>query len=470
MDVDLRILRFDPETDRKPYWERFTVASEPMDRVLDLLHRVKWEHDGRLTFRRSCAHGVCGSDAMMINGRNRLACKIRVDQLGRRISVAPMPGLPVIKDLVVDMDGFFANYRSVMPFLVNDEPPPERERLQSQHDREHFDDTTKCILCAACTLVLPVVLGATLVRRPGRDRQRAPLHLRHARPRRRRAAGHPVGSGGRVALPHDLQLHRCLPARNQHHAGHPRGLGRHRGAQGLSQPSAAVPRILIRSDGAARGNPGPAAAGAVLIDLSRADAHDPDCPPVAVIARPLGTQTNNYAEYTGVILALEKATALGAREVELVLDSQLIVEQLSGRWKVRHPQIAPLAARARELLAGFERWSIRHERRASNRAADALANLALDDPAAAAAAEAGAETAPPVTGDSADPGPGQWQGQHRRGVRDLRRAGPRAARPAHLRTSSVGAAGRSRVARRGAPRRGQRELLEETALVVGGGR
>jgi succinate dehydrogenase iron-sulfur subunit len=155
MDVDLRILRYDPETDSKPHWERYSVDSDPMDRVLDLLHRVKWEHDGRLTFRRSCAHGVCGSDAMLINGRNRLACKMRVDQLGRKISVAPLPGMPVIKDLVVDMDGFFDKYRSVMPFLINDDPPPERERLQSQHDRERFDDTTKCILCAACTSSCP---------------------------------------------------------------------------------------------------------------------------------------------------------------------------------------------------------------------------------------------------------------------------------------------------------------------------
>jgi probable phosphoglycerate mutase len=125
----------------------------------------------------------------------------------------------------------------------------------------------------------------------------------------------------------------------------------------------------------------------VIIDLSRPDAHDPDCPPVAVISRPLGIQTNNYAEYMGVILALEKAVSLGAREVELVLDSQLVVEQLAGRWKVRHPAIKPLTDRAHALLAGLDRWSIRHERRASNRAADALANLALDDPAAAAAAE-----------------------------------------------------------------------------------
>ena len=155
MQVDLRIQRFDPERDKKPHWETYVVESEPMDRVLDLLHRVKWEHDGRLTFRRSCAHGVCGSDAMMINGRNRLACKIRVDQLGRKISVAPLPGMPLIKDLVVDMDDFFAKYRSVLPFLQADSPEPERERIQSPEDRERYDDTTKCILCAACTSSCP---------------------------------------------------------------------------------------------------------------------------------------------------------------------------------------------------------------------------------------------------------------------------------------------------------------------------
>jgi succinate dehydrogenase / fumarate reductase iron-sulfur subunit len=126
-----------------------------MDRVLDLLHTIKWEQDGSLTFRRSCAHGVCGSDAMLLNGRNRLACKIRVDQLGRKISVAPLPGLPVVKDLVVDMDGFFAKFRSVEPFLINDGPLPARERRQSPEQRARYDDTTKCILCAACTSSCP---------------------------------------------------------------------------------------------------------------------------------------------------------------------------------------------------------------------------------------------------------------------------------------------------------------------------
>jgi succinate dehydrogenase / fumarate reductase iron-sulfur subunit len=156
MTVELRVLRYDPERDAKPHEERYTVEAGPMDRVLDLLHRVKYEQDGTLTFRRSCAHGVCGSDAMLINGRNRLACKIRVDQLGgKKITVAPLPGLPVMKDLVVDMDTFFAKFRSVQPFLQNESMPPERERRQSARDRARYDDTTKCILCAACTTSCP---------------------------------------------------------------------------------------------------------------------------------------------------------------------------------------------------------------------------------------------------------------------------------------------------------------------------
>ena len=156
MQVDVRILRYNPERDEKPHWEAYDVESGPRDRVLDLLHRVKYEQDGSLTFRRSCAHGVCGSDAMLINGRNRLACKIRVDQLGRRrITIAPLPGLPVIKDLVVDMDGFFDRYRKVMPYFVADGPAPARERRQSPAERHRFDDTTKCILCAACTSSCP---------------------------------------------------------------------------------------------------------------------------------------------------------------------------------------------------------------------------------------------------------------------------------------------------------------------------
>jgi len=156
MQLELRILRFDPERDQKAHEESYRVEADPMDRVLDLLHRVKYEQDGTLTFRRSCAHGVCGSDAMLINGRNRLACKIRVNQLSaRRISVAPLPGLPVMKDLVVDMEAFFTKFRSVKPYLQADTPEPELERRQSPADRAVFDDTTKCILCACCSTSCP---------------------------------------------------------------------------------------------------------------------------------------------------------------------------------------------------------------------------------------------------------------------------------------------------------------------------
>jgi len=143
-------------------------------------------------------------------------------------------------------------------------------------------------------------------------------------------------------------------------------------------------RLVIRTDGAARGNPGPASCGAVLIDGARPDAFDPDAPPLIVIARALGVRTNNVAEYVGVVLALRAAQRLGAAEVDLRLDSKLIVEQLSGRWRVKDLKLRRLYDEASGTLAGFRRWTAVHEPRARNRAADALANLALDDPAAAA--------------------------------------------------------------------------------------
>ena len=158
MRLQLRIRRFDPEADDEPHWEEYHVKAEPTDRVLDLLHQVKWFQDGTLTFRRSCAHGVCGSDAMLINGRNRLACEYLVRDAGNRITVEAIRGMPLVKDLLVDMDGFWEKYKQVMPFLVNDEPLPAdgRERRQSPEERARFDDTTKCIMCAACTTACPV--------------------------------------------------------------------------------------------------------------------------------------------------------------------------------------------------------------------------------------------------------------------------------------------------------------------------
>ncbi|MFA5891487.1 MAG: succinate dehydrogenase iron-sulfur subunit [Actinomycetota bacterium] len=151
-----KILRFDPAVDSKPHWETYTVTYEALDRVFDGLHQIKWHQDGSLTFRRSCGHGICGSDAMLINGVNRLACKVLIKDLKQPIKIEPIRGLPVEKDLVVDMEPFFAAYRKVLPFLINNDPEPDRERLQSPADRERYDDTTKCILCACCTTSCPI--------------------------------------------------------------------------------------------------------------------------------------------------------------------------------------------------------------------------------------------------------------------------------------------------------------------------
>ena len=155
--VTLIVRRFDPENDTEPKWEDFDVEMYGTDRVLDALHKIKWEQDGSLTFRRSCAHGVCGSDAMRINGRNRLACKTLIKDLdiSKPIYVEPIKGLPVEKDLIVDMTPFYKAYLEINPFLVATDKP-KKERLQSPEDRARYDDTTKCILCAACTSSCPV--------------------------------------------------------------------------------------------------------------------------------------------------------------------------------------------------------------------------------------------------------------------------------------------------------------------------
>jgi succinate dehydrogenase / fumarate reductase iron-sulfur subunit len=164
VDLTLRIRRFNPEKDKKPYWGEYVLKDcTPTDRVLELLHRVKWEQDGTLTLRRSCAQGICGSDAMRINGRNRLACKVLLREFGEtpKVQVEPILGLKVIKDLIVDFEPFWAHYRSVLPYMVNDSKPPVdeqgvlRERRQTIAERERFDDTTKCILCACCTTSCP---------------------------------------------------------------------------------------------------------------------------------------------------------------------------------------------------------------------------------------------------------------------------------------------------------------------------
>jgi ribonuclease HI len=184
-------------------------------------------------------------------------------------------------------------------------------------------------------------------------------------------------------------LHRCLSARHQDHPGDPRSQRGDCGARSLSEPlfpeldvapagEERRPGFVIRTDGAARGNPGPASLGAALFDLRRPDARDPRARPDASISEYLGIQTNNVAEYTGTLRALALARELGAREVELLLDSKLIVEQLTGRWRVKDTKLIPLWTACRQTLAGFDRWSAAHVPRAQNSVADALANQAID--------------------------------------------------------------------------------------------
>ena len=155
MKVALKIQRYHPQKDPKPYYVDYEVEMEPTDRVLDALLEVKAKHDDSLTLRKSCAHGVCGSDGMRINGRNQLACKVLIRNIAQPIVVEPLIGFAIVKDLVVDMKTFFDKYRAVKPFLIGKDPAPEKERLQSPKDRERFDDTTKCILCACCTTACP---------------------------------------------------------------------------------------------------------------------------------------------------------------------------------------------------------------------------------------------------------------------------------------------------------------------------
>ena len=153
--MKISIYRYDPDKDEKPYMKDYEVKVEHGDNMLlDALVRVK-EMDDSFAFRRSCREGVCGSDAMNINGKNGLACVTNLKTLKEPVELRPLPGLPVIRDLIVDMSQFFKQYHSIKPYLVNDTPPPERERLQSPADREALDGLYECILCACCSTACP---------------------------------------------------------------------------------------------------------------------------------------------------------------------------------------------------------------------------------------------------------------------------------------------------------------------------
>lgn len=150
-----KIYRYNPDVDTAPYMQDFELNMESGDAMLlDALMMLR-KQDDSLGFRKSCREGVCGSDAMSINGRNGLACITSLSSLKQPIEIRPLPGLPVIRDLIVDMTQFFKQYHSIKPYLVNNDPPPETERLQSPKDRLELDGLYECILCGCCTTSCP---------------------------------------------------------------------------------------------------------------------------------------------------------------------------------------------------------------------------------------------------------------------------------------------------------------------------
>ena len=154
--IRFSIYRYDPDKDSRPRMQDITVELQPTDKMLlDALMRIKSDVDDSLSYRRSCREGVCGSDAMNINGKNGLACITNLNELKEPIVLRPLPGLPVVRDLIVDMTQFFKQYHSVKPFLINENPPPEKERLQSPEEREELDGLYECILCACCSTSCP---------------------------------------------------------------------------------------------------------------------------------------------------------------------------------------------------------------------------------------------------------------------------------------------------------------------------
>lgn len=163
MNITLRIKRYDRNLDREPYFQEYMVEAGPSSRLLSVLMYVKTYIDGTIAFRKSCGHGICGSDAMVINGTERLACKTLIGDVtggdNSIITIEPLRGMPVQKDLMVDQTKFLNYYRSVKPFLINDEDPGGKERSQSPEERARFDDPTNCILCAACYSSCPVIQG-----------------------------------------------------------------------------------------------------------------------------------------------------------------------------------------------------------------------------------------------------------------------------------------------------------------------
>ena len=156
MLVKLKIFRFDPQKDEKPYYQNYEVEADPMDRLLDCLNRIRWEQDSTLSYRWSCGHGICGSDGMRINGICGLPCQKLARDFKEEVLIEPLPVFRVIKDLIVDLDPFFERYNYIKPYLIASTPAPDQERKQSPEEHHLIEDAIRCILCACCTASCPI--------------------------------------------------------------------------------------------------------------------------------------------------------------------------------------------------------------------------------------------------------------------------------------------------------------------------
>lgn len=155
IDLNVRILRYQPGKDDQPHWQDFAISVEDESTVLDVLNEIHWRHDGTLAYRRSCRSSICGSCAMKVNGRNVLACETPIHRFGTKLKIEPLSGFEILKDLVVDLEPFFAKLKRIKPYLILDKPLPDKEFVQSQQQLEQIGESTLCILCAACSAACP---------------------------------------------------------------------------------------------------------------------------------------------------------------------------------------------------------------------------------------------------------------------------------------------------------------------------
>ncbi len=158
MRCHFTVYRFDPKTDKKPQYQEYKVDAEPTDKILDCLNKIRWEQDPTLAYRYSCAHGICGSDALMINGKIELACQklVRDFKTGNNFVIEPLPLFDVVKDLIVDLEPFFEKYRQVQPYLIPGKNKSDKEFIQQAENQEFIEPALRCILCASCTAACPI--------------------------------------------------------------------------------------------------------------------------------------------------------------------------------------------------------------------------------------------------------------------------------------------------------------------------